>query len=161
VSATPVPVTSAAPAVTPGKPAVTSTPAVPQATAATTIVDIPVEGEIPLGGIPSLGDGPDHGTVTFTPDGKWIYTPDSGYIGKDEFTIVVTDEDGNEEEVVIEVGVDDVPKGTVTDTADNADETLPGKLPKTGESSPIPLYLTGGGLILLGIILARRFKTRK
>jgi LPXTG-motif cell wall-anchored protein len=156
VSATP----TATPAATPDQPAVSSSPAAPQATQATTIVDIPIEGEIPLGGIPSIGDEPDHGTVTITPDGKWTYTPDSGYIGKDEFTIVVTDEDGNEEEVVIEVAIDDVPKGTVTDTADNPDGTLPGKLPQTGESSPLPLYLTGGGLIALGLVLARRFKTR-
>ncbi|KHL94418.1 hypothetical protein QW71_18235 [Paenibacillus sp. IHB B 3415] len=142
----------------PTAPAVSSTPT-PQATLATTVEDIPIDGEIPLGGIPSISVEPSHGTVVVTPDGKWTYTPDPGYTGKDEFTITVTDEDGNDQDIIIEVGVDEVPTGTVTDTT-SGEDGLPGDLPKTGEESPLPLYLMGGGLIVLGIILAQRFKTR-
>ncbi|KAI7257547.1 hypothetical protein KC345_g10768, partial [Hortaea werneckii] len=163
-TATPGATATPAPVPTPGSsaPAVSSAPATPQATAVTTTQDIPIEGEIPLGGIPSIGVEPAHGTVVVTPDGKWTYTPDPGYTGKDKFTITVTDEDGNDQDVVIEVDVDEVPKGTVTDPTSAADDGgLPGKLPKTGEESPLPLYLMGGGLVGLGIILARRFKTRK
>ncbi|WP_238655052.1 SpaA isopeptide-forming pilin-related protein [Paenibacillus piscarius] len=149
------------PAATPAQPGTVSTPT-PQATQVTTIEEVPVEGEIPLGGIPSIGEEPSHGTVTITPDGKWTYTPDPGYTGKDKFTIVVTDEDGNEEEITIEVGVDEVPKGTVTEPTDKGNNSgLPGKLPQTGEESPLPIYLSGGGLIILGAILARRFNARK
>lgn len=149
------------PAATPAQPGTVSTPT-PQATQVTTIEEVPIDGEIPLGGIPSIGEEPAHGTVTITPDGKWTYTPDPGYTGKDKFTIVVTDEDGNEEEITIEVGVDEVPKGTVTEPTDKGNNSgLPGKLPQTGEESPLPLYLTGGGLIILGAVLARRFNARK
>lgn len=144
------------------QPAVSSTPAAPQATEGTTLVDVPIEGEIPLGGIPSIGTEPEHGTAIVTPNGKWIYTPDPGYIGKDKFTIVVTDEDGNEEELVIEIEVEDVPLGTVPDSNDNNDnkDNKPGQLPQTGENSPLPLYVTGGAMIALGAVLARKFKTR-
>lgn len=170
-SATVTPVASATPGLTPGpavspesSPAASSAPT-PQATTATTIEDIPIDGEIPLGGIPSISEKPSHGTVVLTPDGKWTYTPDPGYTGKDKFTITVTDEDGNEQEVIIEVGVDEIPLGTVPDNddgtdSDNDNNGLPGNLPKTGEESPLPLYLAGGALVMIGIILALRFRTR-
>lgn len=114
-----------------------------------------------MGGVPGIGEEPAHGTVKITPDGKWTYTPDPGYTGKDKFTIVVTDQDGNEDEVTIEVGVDEVPKGTVTGTPDTEGNGLPGQLPQTGENSPLPLYLTGGGLMILGAVMSRRFKNHK
>ncbi|MNB72525.1 Cna protein B-type domain protein [compost metagenome] len=170
-SATVTPVASATPGLTPGpavspesSPAASSAPT-PQATTATTIEDIPIDGEIPLGGIPSISEKPSHGTVVLTPDGKWTYTPDPGYTGKDKFTITVTDEDGNEQEIIIEVGVDEIPLGTVPDNddgtdSDNDNNGLPGNLPKTGEESPLPLYLAGGALVMIGIILALRFRTR-
>lgn len=138
----------------------TSTPIVPQVTPPVqnliTDEDIPLEGEIPLGGLPSIGDKPDHGKVTITKDGKWIYTPDPGYVGKDKFTIIVTDENGNEEEIEIEIDVEEVPTGTVKEPGDNSNK--PTQLPKTGEDSALPIYLVGGSLVLVGFVLARRFK---
>ncbi|MNC30330.1 Cna protein B-type domain protein [compost metagenome] len=116
-TATPVATPSASPVQTP---VVSSTPAAPQPTTATTVEDVPIDGEIPLGGIPGIVKEPS--------------------------------------QVTIEVGVDEVPKGTVTDTPENG---LPGKLPQTGENSPLPLYLTGGGLMILGAVMARRFKGHK
>jgi len=106
--------------------------------------------------VPSLGDEPGHGKVTITKDGKWVYTPDPGYIGKDKFTIIVTDENGNEEEILIEIDVEEVPKGTVTEPGNNSNK--PTQLPKTGEDSAFPIYLAGGSLVLLGFVLTRRFK---
>ncbi|QUL52936.1 LPXTG cell wall anchor domain-containing protein [Paenibacillus tritici] len=51
---------------------------------------------------------------------------------------------------------EDVPKGTLSSTDGS------GTLPQTGESSPLPIYLTGMGLILAGFILSRVFRrTRK
>ncbi|WP_068606939.1 tandem-95 repeat protein [Paenibacillus swuensis] len=38
-----------------------------------------------------LGIRPDHGRADVSPDGSWMYTPDSRYVGKDEFVIRVTD----------------------------------------------------------------------
>jgi hypothetical protein len=34
---------------------------------------------------------PQHGTVTFTDDGAFVYTPDEGYVGDDEFTYTIAD----------------------------------------------------------------------
>ncbi|MEK4472830.1 collagen binding domain-containing protein [Paenibacillus sp. FSL R7-0048] len=158
------PVSTATPTVTPtatpSQPVATSTPVVPQVTPPVqkeiTNEDVPIEGEIPLGGVPSLGDEPGHGKVTITKDGKWVYTPDPGYIGKDKFTIIVTDENGNEEEILIEIDVEEVPKGTVTEPGNNSNK--PTQLPKTGEDSAFPIYLAGGSLVLLGFVLTRRFK---
>ncbi|MEK4192741.1 Ig-like domain-containing protein [Paenibacillus sp. FSL L8-0323] len=158
------PVSTATPTVTPtatpSQPVATSTPVVPQVTPPVqkeiTNEDVPIEGEIPLGGVPSLGDEPGHGKVIITKDGKWVYTPDPGYIGKDKFTIIVTDENGNEEEILIEIDVEEVPKGTVTKPGNNSNK--PTQLPKTGEDSAFPIYLVGGSLVLLGFVLTRRFK---
>ncbi|ASA19660.1 collagen binding domain-containing protein [Paenibacillus donghaensis] len=153
------------PSATPVPPIASSTPAVPQNTTppvqptetVTTVEEVPIEGEIPLGGIPSIGDQPSNGKVILTPDGKWVYTPNPGFTGKDQFTIVVTDEDGNEEEVLIEIDVEEVPKGTVTDTPEG--DGLPAAvLPKTGEESAWLIYLSGAALIILGLVLSRRFK---
>lgn len=55
----------------------------------------------------------------------------------------------------VTVDEDDVPKGTAVDPATD------GKLPQTGESSPMPIYLAGFALILAGFILSRVFRNRK
>jgi len=39
----------------------------------------------------SSGEDPDHGTVTFGADRKVTYTPDTGYVGSDTFTYVLSD----------------------------------------------------------------------
>ncbi|MEJ2880807.1 Ig-like domain-containing protein [Pedobacter sp. GR22-6] len=49
----------------------------------------------PTGGTITITDPPDHGTITFDPSGKPIYTPNSGYSGPDDFTYIITDPDGN------------------------------------------------------------------
>ncbi|WNS45187.1 collagen binding domain-containing protein [Paenibacillus sp. MMS20-IR301] len=157
------PTASPEPTVAPGVTPASSSPSSPQPTAVTTIEDVPIEGEIPLGGIPSIGDKPEHGTVVITPDGKWKYTPDPGYTGKDKFTIIINN-NGEEQELEIEVVVDEVPKGTVDEPVQQepANQSgLPGKLPQTGEEAPILIYAAGIGLILLGFILSRKFRESK
>lgn len=94
--------------------------------------------------------------MTITKDGKWVYTPDPGFVGKDKFSIIVTDENGNEEEIFIEIDVEEVPKGTISEPGE--DNNKPAQLPKTGEDSALPIYLVGGSVILLGALLSRRFK---
>lgn len=119
--------------------------------------EIPIEGEIPLGGVPSIGSDPEHGTIVLKPDGKWKYVPDYSFTGKDKFTIIITDEDGNSEEVEIEILVDEVPTGTVQKPGN---QEGPNRLPQTGEESPLSFYLTGVVLVILGAGLSRRYKTR-
>ncbi len=126
-----------------------------------TTVDKPVKGEVevPEKGKLKVGEEPKHGTVTITPDGKWKYTPDKGYKGKDSFTIIVTDPEGNEQEILVEIDVDDIPLGGI-----DAGGKTPGKqLPKTGEDSPLPLQLAGIALIAAGVLFLNRkriFRTK-
>ncbi|MFM9278297.1 Ig-like domain-containing protein [Paenibacillus jiagnxiensis] len=51
------------------------------------------------------GNDPEHGEVTVNPDGTWTYTPDSGFVGEDSFTVIVDDGKGGKTEVTITVGV--------------------------------------------------------
>ncbi|MBW5446710.1 LPXTG cell wall anchor domain-containing protein [Cohnella sp. CFH 77786] len=144
--------------VDPGKPGNPEKPAKPKENV-TTPENKPKTGEVvvPEGGKAEISEKPKHGTVTVDPDGKWKYTPNKGYTGKDTFTIVVTDKDGNQEEVLVEVDVQKVPRGGATGA-------VPGKtLPKTGEESHLPMQLAGLGLVVIGgvILLLRRRQNRK
>ncbi|MDQ0087340.1 LPXTG-motif cell wall-anchored protein [Paenibacillus anaericanus] len=118
----------------------------------TTPKQTPVKGKIgvPKDKTPKVSEKPKHGKVTVDPEGKWVYTPDKDYVGEDSFKIKVTDKDGNEEVYAVEVDV--LPKdGTAGDTASS---TGTGKtLPKTGESSQLPLQLAGLSLVILGTAL--------
>ena len=48
---------------------------------------------------------PQHGTVTVTPDGRLLYTPDAGYTGTDSFTYTVSDGKGAEDSAVVSLQV--------------------------------------------------------
>ncbi|WP_162341677.1 SdrD B-like domain-containing protein [Paenibacillus paridis] len=121
----------------------------------TTEQDKPVEGsvDVPKDSKPSVGQKPEHGVVTIDENGKWVYTPNPGYTGKDKFSIIVKDKDGNEEEIFFEIDVE-VPLGGV-------DSSTPPvtTLPKTGEQSYLLMQLLGFAFILLGAALG--FKRRK
>ncbi|WMT41383.1 SpaA isopeptide-forming pilin-related protein [Paenibacillus sp. D2_2] len=109
----------------------------------------PIKGkvEVPKDSTPKISKNPKHGKVTVDSKGNWVYTPDSGFEGKDSFKVKVTDALGNEVEYEVSV---DVLHGTdgASHVANN------GKLlPKTGESSLLPFQLTGLALIALGAVL--------
>lgn len=69
--------------------------------------------------------------------------------------LVITNEDVPLGEV--DIADEEVPKGTVNNSTSGAAHP---QLPKTGESSPAPLYMTGIGLIAMGFILNRVFRRR-
>jgi LPXTG-motif cell wall-anchored protein len=162
--ATPTPTTSVAPTPTPTAttPLETASPSptpVPTKEPVTeqkkTDKDTLLEGEVevPLGGKPSVGQKPKNGTVDVDPDGRWVYKPDSGYIGKDHFTIVVKDKDGAEEEYFIDIDVEDVPLGVTPPVKE---------LPKTGEERHYYFEMAGLVMLLLGAVLLRsRFSRNK
>lgn len=135
----PSPTPGATPSPTPSVPGATPTPG-PSATPApsqppvTTPEDTPTDGEvdIPDNEIPTIGRPPKNGTVTVDENGKWTYTPNPGYTGDDDFTIIIGDEE-------VPFGVKVTPKGT---------------LPKTGEESDLPLLLGGFTLMGLGVVAA-------
>ncbi|MFX3635185.1 MAG: collagen binding domain-containing protein [Candidatus Pristimantibacillus sp.] len=115
----------------------------------------PVKGivEVPKGSVPSVGDKPTSGKVVISPNGEWVYTPKKGFVGKDKFSVIVKDINGNEEEILVEVIVEELPLGGI--------ETSPdvNVLPKTGEESTLPLQLFGLALIAGGgMLLARKRK---
>ncbi|NEW07736.1 LPXTG cell wall anchor domain-containing protein [Paenibacillus sp. SYP-B3998] len=150
-SATPAPSTSPTPSATPA-PSTSPTPT-PSGEQKTTDQDTPIEGDIdvPLGGIPSISKQPENGKATIDPDGRWTYTPNPGYVGKDKIIIVVKDKDGNETETFVDIDVQEIPLGT-TSVKEAPQQTLP----KTGETSHLYIQLTGFALILLGVILRKR-----
>ncbi|HHY26883.1 MAG TPA: LPXTG cell wall anchor domain-containing protein, partial [Desulfitobacterium dehalogenans] len=111
--------------------------------------------KVPTGGTVEVSKPPQHGKVTIEKSGKWIYTPDPGFIGEDKFSIKVTKPDGTEEEVLIEIDVEKIPLGA--SQVPSADNGGSGKeLPKTGESSKVGFYLAGLSLVLLGLVLRRK-----
>ena len=98
--------------------------------------------EVPEGGNPTVNESPVNGKITVDEDGNWTYTPDKNFVGKDKFTITITDEDGQREDIIIEIDVGDVPKGNAI---------VDKELPKTGETSPWIFYIVGGFMVLMGI----------
>ncbi|MDF2925277.1 MAG: hypothetical protein K0R57_4191 [Paenibacillaceae bacterium] len=115
--------------------------------------------EVPEGSVPSIGKVPQNGTLTVDENGNWLYTPDPGFTGKDEFSIIITDEDGNEEEIIIEIDVNEIPLGTIDPPEEEAVDVK--QLPKTGEPSNLPWQATGLGLIIGGIALKKRYGWKK
>lgn len=141
----------------PGTPTPTPTPSpTPSSVTEKTPEDTPIdiEVEVPKGGTTVPGKPPEHGTIVITPDGKVTYTPNPGYIGKDKFSVIVKDEDGNEEEIWFDIDVEEPPRGGLEGTPDV------GKLPKTGQDSFLLLYLIGAAFIALGIFMSVRNKRK-
>jgi LPXTG-motif cell wall-anchored protein len=160
-TATPTPSASGTPSSS-ATPAASTTPqstpqSTPGKTTETTKEDTPVSGkvDVPRGGTASPDKSPEHGTVQVNPDGSWVYTPNRGYTGKDQLTIIVKDKNGQEHEVYIDIQVDKIPLGT---TNGGSGSKGPTQLPKTGEDSYLLLQLTGLGLFLTGTLLARRWR---
>ncbi|HYD11759.1 MAG TPA: Ig-like domain-containing protein, partial [Allosphingosinicella sp.] len=74
----------------------------------------------------TLVDGPQHGSLTFNPDGTFIYTPDAGYDGPDSFTYKPNDgtEDGNVTTVFITVVAANEPAVAVADSYSTDEDTV-------------------------------------
>jgi uncharacterized surface anchored protein len=117
--------------------------------------ETPIKGkiEVPKDNTPKISKDPKNGTVTIDPKGNWVYTPEKGYVGKDSFTIIVTDKDGNEEEVLVEIDVNDIPRGGTDGVSKNSGTHTGELLPQTGESSHLPLQRIGFSFIILGAML--------
>lgn len=124
----------------------------------------PVDGtvEIPDEAVPTVVVPPTNGTVTIDEDGKWKYTPDPGFIGKDKFVIKVKNPDGTEEDILIEIDVEPVPTGVVVPAGvvPAATPLTPTGLPKTGGIDASFLYLAGAAFIGSGISLRRKRQNR-
>ncbi|WP_160675333.1 Ig-like domain-containing protein [Clostridium sp. C8-1-8] len=62
---------------------------------------------------------PSHGSVVVNPDGSYVYTPDTDYVGYDSFTIKVSDDHGGTAISTINVRVNSIP--TLTNYDERAD----------------------------------------
>jgi uncharacterized repeat protein (TIGR01451 family) len=119
--------------------------------------DTPKGGKVPVpdGSTTSPGKEPGNGKVTVDKDGGWNYTPDPGFTGKDDFTVVVTYPDGTTEEIPIHIKVNKVPMGNDPKDSDKNNSGEKGKshhIPKTGEKIPmavLPMVITA---MVTGII---------
>lgn len=116
---------------------------------------IDITSKIPKGKTPVIVKQPQKGKVTISNKGKLIYTPNSNYVGEDKVTIKVTHSDGTEEELVILIQVEGSQRGSNATIETNSKNNA-ATLPKTGESRPILLYLTGVFLILLGLGIRKK-----
>jgi LPXTG-motif cell wall-anchored protein len=114
---------------------------------------IDVEVDVPKGGTTATGTPPKNGSVTITPDGKVTYTPNKGYTGKDRFSVIIKDADGNEEEFWFDIDVEEPPRGGLEGTPNV------NTLPKTGQESYLMLYLIGAAFVAIGIYL--RFRNNR
>ena len=103
--------------------------------------------EEPIPEKPTVIDPPEHGTVEFDEDEKWIYIPDPN-APKGKITFTIKHPDGREE--TIEIDLDKIPKGTTQITEKDI------KLPKTGQINNIFFYFTGLVLIILGFVFIKR-----
>lgn len=119
--------------------------------------DTPKEGEIevPEDSEPKITTPPANGTVTIDPNGKWTYTPNPGFVGKDNFTITITHPDGTEEEIFVEIDVDEPPLGNIEAGGSTTQESVK-TLPKTGSIGRLGFYISGLLFMILGIFIVRR-----
>ncbi len=73
----------------------------------------------------SVGDGPQHGTLTLKADGTYVYKPADGYTGSDSFTYIVNDGHGGVDEATmtlsvkpgVVIGTDLIVNGSFEDTS--------------------------------------------
>jgi VCBS repeat-containing protein len=66
---------------------------------------------------------PSHGTVVVNEDGKWTYTPTTGYTGPDTFAITVSDGKGGTVTATISIQVNEPPNQAPTIQAKNIQKT--------------------------------------
>ena len=76
------------------------------------------------GNVWSIVKQPSTGTVIFNQDGSFSYTPNVGYIGNDSFTYKLCDIDGDCDEAVVNIVVDDIiPNQIFTPNGDGQNDT--------------------------------------
>lgn len=92
--------------------------------------------DVPDGATVKIGEQPANGTATVDQDGNWEYTPDSGFTGEDQFTIIIEHDDGSEEIITATVTVAEAQTEVEDENDDPEEETLP----------------TSGGVVFASII---------
>ncbi|MFS0838964.1 collagen binding domain-containing protein [Paenibacillus sp. 1P03SA] len=166
-SVTPGPTPSVTPGPTPSEtpaptPSVTPTPgptSSPVTGKVTTDKDTPIGGKVvvPEGQKPFIGKQPEHGKVSIDENGRWTYTPDPGYTGKDRFTVAARDSQGNETVLALL----DVTVQTKPVSGQQNPDTPAALLPQTGEYGRWYIQAAGLALIALGLLWRRKLTVKK
>lgn len=146
VAPTATPSASSEPTVTPSaEPTIAPTSTPTSATPGGPVTPTPTNSLVPgvIINDPAVPAGPGNTTGQESATSEEDGTPD----------LVIPDENVPLGEV--DIVDEEVPKGTVNNNTSSAPQ-----LPKTGESSPTPLYMTGIGLIAIGFTLNRMFRRR-
>ena len=73
--------------------------------------------------ITEISRKPENGTVSFTPEGQVIYTPDQGFTGTDTFEYTIADDKGATDTAVVTITVDENTPTAVADSAVTPPET--------------------------------------
>lgn len=125
--------------------------------------ETPTDGKVkvPDGSKPEVKAPPTNGKVTINEDGKWIYTPNPGFTGKDKFTLTVIDPDSGSEDIIIEIETEKVPLAAVD--ANQSPQTGQGHLPQTGQGVPWISMILGIAMVLIGgylVYIKKRLKSR-
>ncbi|MGR3808400.1 tandem-95 repeat protein [Pasteurella testudinis] len=90
----------------------------------------------------SKGEDPKHGKVEIEADGKYTYTPNADYNGKDSFTYTVDDGNGGTNTYTVEVDVtpvNDAPVAANDKQTTEEDKALNGQLPKATDKENDPV----------------------
>ncbi|SET92878.1 LPXTG cell wall anchor domain-containing protein [Paenibacillus sp. NFR01] len=153
--ATATPTPTAAP--TPEAPATAAPATATPAPSQPPIVEVP-DDEVPLGGNPQPGGSPTpEASAAPSPAPSAAATPEASAAPSPAPSAAPTPAPSAAPTPtpIIEVPDDEIPVGG-SPVPDG-----PVKLPQTGEASPWPIYLAGGALIAIGVLLAAKFKPRK
>lgn len=112
---------------------------------------------MPEGQKPFIGTQPEHGKVTLDENGRWTYTPDPGYTGKDRFAIAGRDSEGNESLLALL----DVSVQTKPVSGQQNPDAPAALLPQTGEYGRWYIQVAGLALIALGLLWRRKLTVKK
>jgi uncharacterized repeat protein (TIGR02543 family) len=107
---------------------------------------------------------PQHGTVTVSSDGSWSYTPNDGFVGDDEFKVLVSDGKGGSAIVTVKVKVNPAPNTETQQPPSTGTQQPPSnlsQLPKTGSIWDRNLLLQIAGIITVMGALLHFFRRRK
>jgi VCBS repeat-containing protein len=120
--------------------------------ARTTPEDTPVSGAIFMSDVegdvltPTVETGPENGTVVLNPDGTYTYTPAANYNGRDQFTVLVTDANGGETRVTVQIDVtpvNDTPVASAPSVRTNEDTPVVGQITATDrDGDPLAYTVT-------------------
>jgi VCBS repeat-containing protein len=95
----------------------------------------------------TVDSGPTFGTLTWNPDGSYVYTPNAGYLGNDSFTFYTTDEYGLDSR---DLGNG---PGTVTiEVAENASNDISSAITVVSSDPQAPTTGTSGGMTVATVL---------